>query len=168
MNQAFRMFLLALVTTVTVSPTLAEETVNLEELERRLEALKKQEAADKKAADAQGPRLTINISLDSKLASRFDPNATLYVFARATDGPQMPLAIHRASASELPLTVTLDDTMGMTPTMRLSMFEQVVIGARLSSSGNAAPRSGDLHVLSAPIDSHRREPLNLVINSVAP
>jgi len=120
------------------------------------------------ATGAQGPRLTVKVSLDPKLAARLDPNATLYVFARAAEGPTMPLAIQRAGARELPLTVTLDDSMGMMPTMKLSMFEKVIVGARLSSSGNAAAQSGDLQALSAPVDSQRREPIDLVIDSVVP
>lgn len=120
------------------------------------------------ATGAPSPRLTVKISLDPKLAARLDPNATLYVFARAADGPPMPLAIHRAGARELPLTVTLDDSMGMMPTMKLSMFAKVIVGARLSSSGNAAAQSGDLQVLSAPVDSQRREPIDLVIDSLVP
>jgi len=54
------------------------------------------------------------------------------------------------------------------PTMKLSMFEKVIVGARLSSSGNAAAQSGDLQALSAPVDSQRREPIDLVIDSVVP
>lgn len=115
-----------------------------------------------------GPRLTVRVRLDPKLAARLDPNATLFVFARAAAGPPMPLAIHRAGARELPLTVTLDDSMGMMPTMKLSMFPEVVIGARVSASGNAMAQSGDLQVLSPPVASSRSEPIDLVIDSVVP
>lgn len=59
MNQAFRIFLLALVTSAVVNPASAQQTVNLQELEQQLEALKKQEAADKKAAEvAEAKRRT--------------------------------------------------------------------------------------------------------------
>lgn len=119
-------------------------------------------------AAATGPRLSVRVSLDPKLAARLDPNATLFVFARAAAGPPMPLAIQRATARELPLTVTLDDSMGMMPTMKLSMFPQVIVGARLSATGNAMAQSGDLQVLSSPIDVTRTEPLDLVIDSVVP
>ncbi len=120
------------------------------------------------ADSGQGPKLTLKVSLDAKLKDRLGAGATLFVFARAESGPPMPLAIHRGPATELPLTVVLDDSMGMMPSMKLSMFPKVVIGARISDSGNAMPQSGDLQVLTSAIDSSRKEPIDLVINSVVP
>ena len=126
--------------------------------------------ADAAAAPQAGTqaRLTVHVRLDPKLADRLDPGATLFVFARAAEGPPMPLALHRARAGELPLTVTLDDSTGMMPTMKLSMFPQVVVGARISTRGDASAQSGDLQGLSMPLDSTRREPLELVIDRVVP
>jgi cytochrome c-type biogenesis protein CcmH len=117
---------------------------------------------------ANAPKLTVQVALDPKLKDRLDPAATLFVFARAASGPPMPLAIQRLKASQLPLTVTLDESNGMLPNLKLSMFPQVVIGARVSKSGNAMPQGGDLQVLSAPTDVHRREPVVLTIDQVVP
>ncbi|MEP6511646.1 MAG: c-type cytochrome biogenesis protein CcmI [Dokdonella sp.] len=125
-------------------------------------------AASPKNAESAAPKLTITVSLDPKLTHRLDRDATLFVYARAAQGPPMPLAIARLKASQLPLTVTLDDSMGMLPTMKLSMFAQVVVGARISKSGNALAQSGDLQTLSAPTDVHRREPIALLIDQVVP
>ncbi len=120
------------------------------------------------AAASEGPRLTVRVSLDPKLADKLDPQATLFVFARAASGPPMPLSIQRLSAGSLPVTVTLDESMGMVPNVKLSMFPQVVIGARISRSGQAMAQSGDLQILSAPIDVTRREAVDLVIDGIAP
>ncbi|MEO7324885.1 MAG: hypothetical protein ABIW82_08655 [Dokdonella sp.] len=125
-------------------------------------------ASAQSASTANAPRLTVNVALDPKLKDQLDSNATLFVFARAASGPPMPLAIQRLKAGQLPLTVTLDDSMGMLPTMKLSMFPQVVIGARVSKSGNAMPQSGDLQTLSAPLDVNRTEPLALTIDREVP
>lgn len=125
-------------------------------------------AASQGDAAAAAPRLTVKVALDPKLKDRLDPNATLFVFARAASGPPMPLAIQRLKASQLPITVTLDDSMGMLPTMKLSMFPQIVVGARVSKSGNAMPQSGDLQVLSAPIEVTRTAPIDLSIANVVP
>jgi cytochrome c-type biogenesis protein CcmH len=120
------------------------------------------------APDPGAPKLTVKVTLDPSLKSALDPDATLFVFARAASGPPMPLAIQRLKASQLPLTVTLDESMGMLPTMKLSMFPQVVVGARVSKSGNAMPQSGDLQTLSSPVDVHRSEPLALTIDQRVP
>ena len=120
------------------------------------------------AESASTPRLTVNVSLDPKLKGELDADATLFVFARAASGPPMPLAIQRLKAGQLPLTVTLDDSMSMTPAMKLSKFPQVVVGARVSKSGNAMPQSGDLQALSAPLESSRTEPVALQIDQVVP
>jgi cytochrome c-type biogenesis protein CcmH len=120
------------------------------------------------AAPANAPKLTVNVALDPKLKAQLDPDATLFVFARAVKGPPMPLAIQRLKASQLPTTVTLDDSMSMMPAMKLSKFPQVVVGARVSKSGNAMPQSGDLQTLSQPLDSHRSEPVALTIDQLVP
>ena len=119
-------------------------------------------------SSAATPHLTVNVTLDPKLKDKLDSSATLFVFARAESGPPMPLAIKRLKAGELPTTVTLDDSMSMMPAMKLSRFPQVVVGARVSKSGNAMPQSGDLQALSPPIASSRSEPIALEINQVVP
>jgi cytochrome c-type biogenesis protein CcmH len=48
------------------------------------------------------------------------------------------------------------------------MFPKVVIAARISRSGDATVQSGDLQVVSAAIDVQRKEPVELVIDSVVP
>jgi cytochrome c-type biogenesis protein CcmH len=90
------------------------------------------------------------VELSPALASRVSPGHTLFVFARAAEGPRMPLAIVRHESS-LPFAFKLDDSMAMSPQLRLSGFAQVVVGARLSRSGNATPQPGDLIGQSAAI-----------------
>lgn len=119
-------------------------------------------------ATAPGPKLTISVKLDPKIAADVPPEATLFVFARAASGPPMPLAIQRLTAGQLPLTLTLDESHGMLPSLKLSMFPQVVIGARVSRSGDPIAKSGDWQTLSAPVDVQRREPVELTIDQVVP
>lgn len=125
-------------------------------------------ASPPSAAAAPAPRLTVQVSLAPALAARLDPQATLFVFARAASGPPMPLAAERLKASQLPLTVTLDESKGMLPNMKLSMFPQVVVGARVSTSGEPQSQPGDLQGLSVPVDVMRGEPIELVIDQVVP
>ncbi len=100
---------------------------------------------------AAGPVLTVSVNLADGLGADLDGSETLFVFARAAEGPPMPLAVARKRVSDLPLTVILDDSMAMTPDMRLSRFERVVVGARIARSGTATASSGDLQGISEPV-----------------
>jgi cytochrome c-type biogenesis protein CcmH len=125
-------------------------------------------AASASAPKAQGvASISGRISLSPALAARAAPGDTLFVFARAADGPRMPLAILKRSAADLPLSFTLDDSMAMAPELKLSAFANVVVGARLSKSGNAMPQSGDLEGTSAPL-AGRSSGVEIVIDTVRP
>jgi len=84
------------------------------------------------------------VSLHPALAAQAAPGDSLFVFARPASGGRMPLAVLRASVKDLPLSFTLDDSMAMAPGMNLSSASQLVVGARISKSGNATPQPGDL------------------------
>jgi cytochrome c-type biogenesis protein CcmH len=105
------------------------------------------------------------VSLAPSLAATVAPNDTVFIFARAAEGPRMPLAILRHRASELPIRFTLDDSQAMSPEMKLSKFPRVVVGARVSKSGNAMTQPGDL--IAAPVPGGGSE-LKLVIDQVQP
>jgi cytochrome c-type biogenesis protein CcmH len=105
------------------------------------------------------------VTLSPKLAGKIGPNDTLFIFARAASGPRMPLAVLRVSASELPKTFTLDDSMAMSPAMKLSDFPQVVISARVSKSGTATPQSGDFSATIGPVSPGTTD-LKLTIDTI--
>jgi len=109
----------------------------------------KQQAQQRPAA-ATG-RVSGVARLAPELAAKVAPTDTVFVFARAAEGPRMPLAILRKQVRDLPLKFTLDDSMAMTPEMKLSAVARVVVGARISKTADATPRSGDLEGLSAPV-----------------
>jgi cytochrome c-type biogenesis protein CcmH len=119
------------------------------------------------AATAGGAAITGSVSLDPKLRDRAAANDTLFVFARAVDGPRMPLAVARATASALPYAFRLDDSMAMTPAARISTAGEVIVEARLSKTGGATPTSGDLRGTSGPVKPGTRDVL-IVINDVVP
>ncbi len=94
---------------------------------------------------------TGSVTLSQKLAGNAAPTDTVFVFARAAEGPRMPLAILRFQVKDLPAKFHLDDSLAMSPAMKLSNFPDVVIGARVSKSANAMPQAGDLQGNSKPV-----------------
>jgi cytochrome c-type biogenesis protein CcmH len=90
------------------------------------------------------------VTLAPALKGRVGPDDAIFVFARAATGSRMPVAFMRAQVKDLPLNFTLDDSMAMSPAARLSTAGQVVVGARVSKSGQAMPQAGDLEGLSEP------------------
>ena len=115
-----------------------------------------------------GKSITVSVTLDPQLAAAAAPEDTLFIFARAVSGPRMPLAIVRKQVRDLPVTVTLDDSMAMAPVMKLSNFDKVVVGARVSKSGTAMPQSGDLQGQVEPVVPGSGETLQLSIDSRVP
>src|SRR6266513_2927821 len=106
-----------------------------------------------KPAPAQGGSSVSGVvRLAPELAGKVAPGDIVFIFARAAEGPRMPLAILRKRAGDLPAEFTLDDTMAMAPQMKLSAFPRVIIGARVSKSANATASPGDLQGRSAPVN----------------
>ena len=117
---------------------------------------------------AEGPHLTVKVELDAKLVAKAAPGDTVFVYAKAASGPPMPLAVQRLRVEQLPATVTLTDGMGMLPNMKLSQFPQVIVGARISKSGNAIAQSGDLQTVSKPLAVTTTTPIGLTIDQLVP
>lgn len=90
-----------------------------------------------------GAKLSGKVALDSAVAKSAAPGDTVFIFARAASGPKMPLAIIRLTAKDLPASFELTEAMAMAPGMSISKFPDLLVGARLSKSGNAMPQSGD-------------------------
>lgn len=110
----------------------------------------------------------VRVALSPALAARAAPTDTVFVFARAAQGPRMPLAIVRKQVKDLPLTVTLDDSMAMSPQMTISSVPEIVIGARVSKTGNATTSSGDLQGLSKPLKTGSLSKVEVTVSEVVP
>jgi cytochrome c-type biogenesis protein CcmH len=92
------------------------------------------------------------VRLSPALAAKAAPEDAVFVFARAPQGPKMPLAVMRKQVKDLPLNFELDDSMAMTSGLELSSFPRVVVGARISKSGSATPKAGDLEGASQAVE----------------
>jgi cytochrome c-type biogenesis protein CcmH len=121
------------------------------------------------AAASNGAALRVTVALAPELAAKVQPGDTLFVFARAAEGPRMPLAVSRqplAGAPQQPIVVQLDDSQAMTPQSKLSLASRVVVAARISRQGGAMPSAGDLEAESAPMAP--TGDVKLVIDRVRP
>lgn len=107
------------------------------------------------------------VSMGAALAAKTAPEDTVFIFARAAQGPRIPLAVARIKVKDLPYRYTLDESMAMSPQMTLAQFPEVKIFARVSKAGEATPRSGDLEGSSAVIKTGSKD-VNVVINTVMP
>ena len=84
------------------------------------------------------------VRLAPGLVANIRPDDTLLVYAKSRTGSPAPLAIVRARAAELPFRFTLDESSAMVPGHSLAGASDVVVVARITRSGNAAPQPGDL------------------------
>jgi cytochrome c-type biogenesis protein CcmH len=118
------------------------------------------------SAPSQGPALRVNVALAPSLKAKLAAGDTLFVYARAENGPPMPLAVARLDASQLPATVTLTDATGMMPSMKLSSVAHVFVGARISHSGEAVAQAGDLEGNAGVVAVDTKTPVSIVIDKV--
>lgn len=109
--------------------------------------------------------IKVSVKLSPALAKHVAATDSVFIFARAMQGPRMPLAIVRKQVKDLPITLTLDDSLSMMPQMKLSNFSEAIVGARVSKSGDAIAQPGDLEGYSAPV--HAGNPVvEVIISSV--
>lgn len=93
---------------------------------------------------AEGTGIRVSVSLDEELVGRVDGDASVFITARDIEGELPPLAVVRAQVSELPMTVTLDNSAAMSPQAQISQVQEARLVVRVSPSGQATPQPGDL------------------------
>ncbi|MCW0211409.1 MAG: c-type cytochrome biogenesis protein CcmI [Achromobacter sp.] len=89
-------------------------------------------------------RISGRARIADALRGQVQPTDTVFILARPQDGPRMPLAILRMQAADLPRDFVLDDSNAMSPDAPLSGAGKLRVEIRVSRSGTAAARPGDL------------------------
>ena len=89
--------------------------------------------------------IKVSVSLDDKFKQKVKPDDLVFIYAKAMSGPPMPLAAAKVQVKDLPVEITLNDAMAMMPSMKISAFPEVIVGARVSKSGRPIPQNGDLY-----------------------
>ncbi len=108
-------------------------------------------SAPKPVAQAAGASVSGKVTLSPSLKDKVSPDDTLFILARAVNGPRIPLAVLRKRVADLPVEFTLDDALAMRPELKISGFGEVIVSARISKSGNAISQSGDLQGASGAV-----------------
>lgn len=118
------------------------------------------------ATTASAPHaLAVRVALDPGFVARtrLRGDASVFVIARVPGGPPMPVAVEKHSVRDLPLAITLDDSDGPMPTRKLSAMTEVEVFARLSASGDATRRDGDIDSKPVRVELPAPEPVELVL-----
>ncbi|KRE86922.1 cytochrome C biogenesis protein CcmI [Rhodanobacter sp. Soil772] len=118
------------------------------------------------ATTPQGAALQVQVALAPALKDKLAPGDALFVYARAENGPPMPLAVAKLDPAQLPTTVTLTDAMAMTPAFKLSSVERVFVGARISHSGQPVAQPGDLEGDAGVVAVDSKTPVKISIDKV--
>lgn len=95
-------------------------------------------------------------------------DAMVFVIARQPGGPPMPVAVQRHPVSALPLDIVLGDSDSPMPTQPLSALETVDITARISRSGDASRRDGDLESEPVRVTLPAAAPVDVIIGPARP
>lgn len=134
----------------TLLPLLANDPQSTAEVSRIIALLKHQdptlELAVSEVSQPPGQNLTVAVNLDESLKPQVSPGDVVFVYAKAMNGPPMPLAVKRLTVGDLPVVIELSDADAMMPSMKLSQFETIIVGARVSKSGNPVAQAGDLYI----------------------
>ncbi len=125
-------------------------------------------AAASQAPAASNKMVHLRIDLAPDLKAGLDPSTTVFIFATPPDGSRMPVAALKRTVSDLPLDIKLSDADAMAPVARISNYDQVRVGARVSLSGNPIASSGDLISDTKTVDVSAKQPTELLIDHRQP
>jgi cytochrome c-type biogenesis protein CcmH len=142
-----------------------EELVGIKPMAKADSSAKVESAA---TTPASSTTLQVNVDVSGEVREKFGANDAVFVYAKAVQGPRMPLAVKRMTLAELPATVVLDDSMAMMEGMNLSAFEQLEVSARLTKSGAAIAQSGDYIGRFIVEDKVAQSSLKIVIDTLVP
>lgn len=100
-------------------------------------------------ADAQpvGRQIAVTLYVDPAL-KQANPDASLFLFAKAIDGGALPLAVQRIPLPSGEQQLLLTEQMAMQQGWSLASADQVQVIARMSLSGTVEQRPGDIQTES--------------------
>ncbi|MBY0420396.1 MAG: c-type cytochrome biogenesis protein CcmI [Pararheinheimera sp.] len=81
-----------------------------------------------------GRQVSVQLTISQELAEQYK-TGTLFVFAKAVDGPPLPLAVQKLPVFSGTQSIELSEAQAMQPGWTLANAERIQISARLSLSG---------------------------------
>jgi cytochrome c-type biogenesis protein CcmH len=136
----------------------------IDQAKARLLASGGQVTASSEAAKAPATvGIKVRVELGEALKAKVQAGDTVFVFARATNGPPIPLAVKRLTVADLPVTVELADADAMRPDLKLSSYPEVQLMARVSRAGQ--PVKGEWIGRGAPLASDTTAMQHLTIDT---
>ncbi len=124
------------------------------------------ETTDAPADDAPVARIRVAVDVSAEVREKFRGSDDVFVYAKAMQGPRMPLAVKRMKLAQFPATVELDDSMAMVQGMTISAFGQVMVSARVTKSGSAIAQEGDYIGQVAVSDVYSEKTIKLKIDKL--
>ncbi|HWW79479.1 MAG TPA: hypothetical protein VNY82_07765 [Steroidobacteraceae bacterium] len=121
-------------------------------------------AARTHVAATDGSRISGTVQISGELAGQAAPGTTLFIYATDGSTPGPPLAVLRLRVDRWPVSFVLDDADAMIPGRNLSAAKTVQLEARISATGEALPRAGDLVGRLANVDPHTTHAVNISID----
>lgn len=106
------------------------------------------------------------VTISDELKSQLKEGDAVFVLAKATSGPVMPLAALKILAKDLPQEVALDDSLGMVPGLALSKFDEVQVIARVAKGGQPMANAGDFQGIITPVTVKSDDVVTLEINEI--
>jgi len=157
-------------------PLMADDPEAVNEINQLIAALPGSDAPQFSLAEpeadeagvAAGPRLRVHVALSPELQANTVASDSVFVYAKAQAGPPMPLAAQRLRVSDLPVELILDESMAMIPGMSLSAFDTVIVGARVSKSGQALTQPGDFLGELSGVSNQSNDLLSITIDQIVP
>ncbi|WP_421419420.1 c-type cytochrome biogenesis protein CcmI [Pseudoalteromonas lipolytica] len=127
-----------------------------------------QQVASAGAVNDSNSEIKITVNLDESLSNKQPENGTLFIFAKAASGPQMPLAVVKMTEYSFPLEVTLSDSNAMVDGLNLSSVDKIILTARLSKDETVVTSSGELEGNSDVLERKNVKEYALLINELIP
>ena len=116
------------------------------------------------SSESDGLELKVSVAVADELLLNVSPEDTVYVIVKAEDGPPAPLAVKRLSVSQLPATLSLTESDGMIPQLSIANFQDLLVVARVSRSGQPSAQAGDLESSTIATSNRNQNLIKLIIN----